>query len=154
MALYVTEDELRNALTENMFFEIFNDGEGNVNTAAVDQIRTRGTRRVDGWLAKQWKGPFPMPDPVPALAKEAALLFAVWLSWRRAPEVAKRVGRSTDAFSEVNEAKELLLQLANNTQRPPDLPTPGNVGARVGFGTTCSPSGVGGGFWRKGFGGY
>jgi hypothetical protein len=154
MALYVTASELENALTENIFFEIFNDGTGVINADAINQILSRASHRVDGYLAKQWKGPFPMPDPVPKLAKEAALLFAMWMSWRRAPEVAKRVGRSVDAVSELTEAKELCDQLKDNTQRPPDLPKPGNVGARVGFGSRCSKDGVGGGFWGKGFGGF
>jgi len=154
VALYVTEEELRDALTDNVFLEIFNDGNGGIKQSAVDLILLRGTNRVDGYLAKEWKGPFPMPDPVPPLAKEAALLFATWLSWRRAPEVARRYGRE-GSFSEYNEAKLLCKELATNEQRlvnNPAAPDPGNVRGGVIQGNGCG--GIGLGTWKNGFGGF
>lgn len=160
MALYVTQAELENAIGEDVFFEIFNDkAAGVAKQAAIDLILLRASSRVDGYLAKEWGGPFPMADPVPPLAKEAAILFATWLSWRRAPEVARRFGRdSKDGFSEYNEAKLLCKELAKNEQRlvgNPEVPAPANVSSGgVYQGNGFAADGIGLGTWKRGLGGY
>jgi hypothetical protein len=155
MALYVTEAEIKNTIGPQAFRAIFDDeGDGVINQAAVELIRKRASRRVDGCMAKLLGVPFTMPDPPYELGCEAALEYAVGMTYLRDPVYAKRYGEK-NKVDEFERAEKLCKELADNILRMPDAPTPANVTTDVAYGTSDEhPDGVGGGIFRGGFGDY
>ena len=157
---YVDGDELREQLGPQVYLAIFDDENGGAaNQAAVDQVCARASGRVDGHLLKVYPATVvPFMASVPLLAKEAALEFAVGLSFLRRPEYAARYG-DKGKVDEFLRAEKLCSDLALNIQRlvpaPTAAPDPANVIGRVDFGTSDDFSdGIGGGIFRDGFGDF
>lgn len=155
---YVERQDIIDAIGIQAFNAIFDDeGTGTVVEASVDMVRRRATRLVDGHLLKMLpNGAYPL-NPVPPLAKEAALEFAVGLSYLRDKTYAKRYAEKKHV-DEFVRGEKLASDLALNIQRMTPAgtaPQPTNTVGGVYQGSSDQhPDGVGGGIFRHGFGDF
>lgn len=155
---YTNAEELRLTIGQPAYVAIFDDDNTGIpDPLAVALIIERACARVDGYLSKVFAGPLPLPDPAPLLAREAALNFAVGMSYLRSPEYVRRYG-DKGKVDEFERAEKLCKDLAENLQRigdPPDVEDPANVGAEVLTGSSdATPDGVGTGIWSSGWGDF
>lgn len=155
---YVSAETLRTAIGASAYKAIFDDdGDGTVDAAAVDLVRSRASTRVDSSLAKIYPAAVvPFTGEVPRDAQEAALEFAVGMAYLRHPEYAARYGDKGKVM-EFDRAEKLCQDLATNLKRiadaPAAAPNPVNVGLTVDFSASDDAAGgVGGGIFSGGFG--
>ncbi len=132
------------------------DGNGVINAAALALTFQRADTNVYSFLAKEWDGPFPMPSPPPDIAVEAALLYAIGMSFSRKPEEPHYYGEKGNAGL-VTAAEKLCKELVANTRRMVTngqiAPEPANVQCFVDF-DNGTAGGIGGGTFSGGFGDF
>lgn len=129
---YLTQTDLTNRLGGQTVTALYDDtGTSTVNATALADVLAGASARVDSYLARNYEVTLPITQvPIPAMVKEAALEWAIYLSFRRKPEYIRTYWNQ--ALPDLQKsAEELSDRLAEAAQYIPDLaaqPTPGNVG--------------------------
>lgn len=134
--LYVTQEDLENALSPPTVTALFDDaGLGVPSVGALTGVLERASRRVDSYLARVYVGPFPVTQtPVPMVIKDAALEFAIAFSFERHPEYVHTYGETYRGASRYKRACEMMDRLCQGQQEIPDWvlqPKPRNVGGII-----------------------
>lgn len=126
------QDNLENALNKATVLGLFDDGDGVVNTTALQACITRGEQELVSFLMGEY-GPAPLPtdlsnDP---FLKSAALDFVTGFAVARRPEYSKQQGFGTkDSYHTMAAARALRIVAA--TQRATTVvEKPANVGGPV-----------------------
>lgn len=133
---YITQADLEGALSPATVLALFNDqDQGVVYAPALLLVLTRASAEVDSYLARNFKGPFPVPQtPVPAVIKNCAIEFAIAYSFERHPEYVHTYGEQYRGTTRYKRACEMAERLATGLQETPDWvlqPRGGNVGGII-----------------------
>jgi phage gp36-like protein len=157
MTAYVTQTDLQYRIGTQAVAALFSDGDGNVDTDSLGAVLQAASDWVDSVLSVEYTGPFPLTQsPLPAMVKEAALLFAIAFSYDRKPEYARQLGDGGRpnyrkiADDLCNEIKKNIKRLVGYTAEP----DPANVGGEVLTGTSYADDGVGNGIFKGGWGDF
>ncbi len=134
--LYATRADLESALSPTTVLTLFDDGNsGNVSQVALDGVLNRASRMVDSYLARVFKGPFPVTQtPVPSTITFAALEFAIAFSFERHPEYVHTYGETYRASTRFKRATEMMDRICQAQQEIPDWvlqPKQRNIGGIV-----------------------
>ncbi len=155
---YVTQVDMERRFGAELIQILFDDGSGGVDTTSLGDVRQGASDWTDSVIALEYTGPFPLTqDPLPAMVREATLLFAIAFSYDRKPSYARVLGDGGRpdyrklAEKVCNDIKVNLKRIVGYTAEP----NPANVGGGVYIGTSDeTPDGVGMGIWSGGFGDY
>lgn len=133
---YIDQTDLEAALSPATVLALFNDqNEGVVYTPALLAVLTRASTEVDSYLARDFKGPFPVPQtPVPAVIKNCTVEFAIAFSFERHPEYVHTYGEQFRGTTRYKRACEMAERLATGLQETPDWvlqPRGGDVGGII-----------------------
>lgn len=121
---YLTQTDLENRLGVPRVLALYDDDNtGTINQAAMDAVVQTASDLVDGTIARSYTGTFPMASPPPALAKEAAVLYAMALSFERKPEFALRLEDSYLTRLRT-QADKLCERIATGLAKLVDAPPP------------------------------
>jgi hypothetical protein len=132
MAAYITQQRLEYALGPQALTALYDDeGDGTLNTDAMDDVIRRASARTTSRLATNYTGTLPLPDPPPEMAAELALEYAIAFSYQRNPDYMRALG--IDWLKLVDRADALAekFQLAIVRMVDAPAPTPANVGGDV-----------------------
>lgn len=155
---YVTQAEMERRFGARLIQTLFDDAAGGVDTTSLGDVRQAASDWVDSVIAMEYTGPFPLTqDPLPAMVREATLLFAIAFSYDRNPEYARMLGDGARPdYRKLGEKlcddiKKNLKRIVGYTAEP----NPANVGGGVYTGTSDdTPDGVGTGIFSEGFGDF
>lgn len=133
---YITKTDLENALSPETVTALYNDQEqGVVYEPALLGVLTRASSMVDSYLARVYKGPFPVTQlPVPEAVKNCCIEFAIAFSFERHPEFVHTFGEAYRSTTRFKRATEMAENLATGLQEIPDWtlsPRGGNVGGII-----------------------
>jgi phage gp36-like protein len=133
---YITQTDLESALSPATVIALFNDqDQGVVYVTALEGVLERASAEVDAYLARVYRGPFPIAQtPVPAVVKNCTLEFAIAFSFERHPEYVHTFGEQYRGTTRYKRACEMAERLATGLQEIPDWtlsPRGGNVGGIV-----------------------
>lgn len=133
---YISQADLEAALSPATVLGLFNDqDQGVVHAPSLLLVLTRASAEVDSYLARVFKGPFPIAQtPVPAVVKNCALEFAIAYSFERHPEYVHTYGEQYRGTTRYKRACEMAERLATGLQETPDWvlsPRGGNVGGII-----------------------
>lgn len=130
---YVSQADLSNRLGAQTVIALYDDdGSATINSAAMSSICAAASARVDSYIARNYKGPLPLTGTIPALATEAALEWAVYMSFRRKPEYVKAYYGDAGLLALMKNAEEFSERLAKAEMLMPDFATaPSNIGGTV-----------------------
>lgn len=135
-AFYITQEDLEAQLSPTTVMRLFDDeNTGTANASAINRVLSRACSWVDSFLARVYRGPFPVPQrPVPQVIIDCALEFAIAFSFERHPEYVATYGESYRADSRFERACAMAERLCNGLQEIPDWvlqPKAGNIGGIV-----------------------
>lgn len=121
---YLTQTDLENRLGAQRVLTLYDDdNSGSVNTTALAAVLATASDLTDGTIARSYTGTFPMASLPPALAKEAATLYAMALSFERKPEFAMRLDESY--LDKIRKAADTLCErIATGLTKLVDAPPP------------------------------
>lgn len=121
MPSYLTQNDLENAITPQTVLGLFDDGTGTVNAPAVIDVCNRASAMVDSYLARVYKGPFPVVQtPYPEMIKVAALDFAIAYSFERRPDYVRTFGENPRA-ERWKRGLDMLERIADGLQELADF---------------------------------
>lgn len=135
---YITQYDLENALSPDTVLALFNDQNiGAPYMPALLAVLVRASTEVDSYLARVYKGPFPVAQtPIPEAVKNCALEFAIAFSFERHPEYVHTYGEAYRSTTRYKRACEMAERLATGLQEIPDWnlqPKGQNVGGIIVF---------------------
>ncbi len=139
MTAYINQEDVENALSAATILALYDDGNGGVNTTAVDAVCQRASDYVDSFVAREYPAPFPMTGTIPAMMKEAALQFGIAFSFMRHPEYVRQYGDTARSDKLFEEAKSMCERIVGAIQVLVELAAPANVGGTVHDGTSDDP---------------
>ncbi len=126
--MFITADDLKNALGPSTFLTIFDDlSTGSVPAAPVDLIIKRAHAEVMSYLPRVYDTmPAELPAPVPAILMSAELDYAVAFSFERHPEYVRTFGEQK-RLERWNRAEKKMERIASAIQEiaPNDSPPEG-----------------------------
>lgn len=120
--LYAEQTDLEYVLSPTTVRILFEDqGNGVVDQKAIKGVLNRASRMVDSYLARVYKGPFPVSQvPVPEIIKAVTLEFAVAYSFERHPEYVHTYGETFRSKSKLEGAEAMAERLCTGLQEIPD----------------------------------
>lgn len=133
---YITKADLEAALSPATVLALFNDeDQGTVYMPALLTLLQRASNEVDSYLARSFKGPFPVAQsPVPAIIKNCTIEFAIAFSFERHPEYVHTFGEQYRGSTRYARACAMAERLATGLQETPDwvlYPKGTNVGGII-----------------------
>jgi len=119
---YATQEDLEHQLSPATVQNLFDDQNmGSVYTPALDAVLLRASSWVDSFLARVYRGPFPVTQsPVPQAIKDACLEFAISFSFERHPEYVQTYGETYRSTVRFKRACEMMERICNGMQEIPD----------------------------------
>lgn len=119
---YATQADLENQLSPATVLALFNDQDtGAVHAPAMDAVLTRASSWVDSFLARVYRGPFPVTQsPVPAAIKDATIEFAIAFAFERHPEYVHTFGEAYRSTARFKRACDMMERICNGLQEIPD----------------------------------
>jgi hypothetical protein len=137
MGDYILQSDLEDALSKTTVMRLFddnNDGEADIDP--VNRVIASAEALVNSRIARAYPSlTLPVTQtPQSALLKEAALMFAIPLSYRRRPELVRTTGESGRGPSMMKQAFDYLEGLCTGKQFLFDVPAerkPSTVGGIV-----------------------
>lgn len=135
MATYLNQTDLENAINVQTVLAIFDDaGTGTINQVALTDCLSRASAMVDSYLARVYRGPFPITQtPFPAMIKIAAIDFAVAYAFERHPEYVRSYGEEKRQERWAR-ARDMMERICDGLQEMPDYtaqPKQANLGGIV-----------------------
>jgi phage gp36-like protein len=115
---YIAQVDLENRLSQSTILQLYDDGNGNVNTAAIAAVLQTASDMCDAEISGSYGGPWPAgTDPTTgkyaAMLREAATLYAIALSFERHPEYVRKFGDDNRARGMYERAAMLCTAIAN-----------------------------------------
>lgn len=127
---YISQGDLESALSADTVLRLYDDGDGQVDTLALDFQIDSAEAEVDSWILGNYDEPLLVQAD--RLVKRAAVLFLIHLSFDRHPEYVRTFGEDKRHEGAYERATALMERIAKAIQRLPDQPgPPANVGGDV-----------------------
>ncbi len=135
---YASQEDLEHQLSPTTVRALFDDqNSGQAYVAAVNAVLQRASDMVDSYLARVYKGPFPVAQtPVPSAIRAATLEFAIAYSFERHPEYVHTYGEEYRSTTREKRAIAMMERIANGLQEIPDWtlqPKQLNIGGIITF---------------------
>lgn len=125
MGNYISQADLEDAITVQTVARLFDDGAtGVASTSAVNRVIASAEALINSRLMRSYPR-LTLPvvqQPQSDLLKEAALMFAIPLSYRRRPEYVRTTGESSRGPSMMKDAFDFLEGLCTGQQFLFDVP--------------------------------
>ena len=134
---YISQADLSARLGAQALIAFYDDdGSSTINSAALNSVCVAASARVDAYISRNYRGILPLTvSPLPAMVVEAALEWAVYMSFRRKPEYVKAYYGDAGLLALMKSAEDFSERLAKAEMLMPDLtttePQPTNVGGKV-----------------------
>ncbi len=137
---YATQMDLEHQLSPSTVRQLYDDqNDGQVYVEAIQAVLERASVMVDSYLARVYKGPFPVAGTPQKMIRMATIEFAIAYSFERHPEYVHTYGEEYRASTREKRAHAMMERIANATQEIADWleqPKQLNIGGII---TTSGP---------------
>lgn len=134
---YVAQSDLENSLSAATVLELFDDNrDGVADAAPVQQIIDQAEAMVNSYLLRAYPS-LTLPvtqSPASEMLEQAALMFAIPMSFMRHPEYVRTFGENPRGQSLLDQAHKFMERLCTGKQMLFDVPAekkPTTVGGTV-----------------------